>query len=161
MNEPISVGLGERAISRIKDDVLVAYGLGSCLAISMVDPAIRLGGLLHAVLPETTGNGDPFSSKYVDSGIEGLLNLMLKEGAERYRIVVRMVGGANMLISTSQANAFDIGSRNVTVARRTLEKFNLKVRSEHVGGHTGRTVRLYIGDGRTTVRVIGGQEEDL
>jgi chemotaxis protein CheD len=161
MNEPISVGLGERAISRNKDDVLVAYGLGSCLAISMVDPTIRLGGLLHAVLPEYTGNGDPLSSKYVDSGIEALLREMLQEGAERYRIIVRMVGGANMLTPSSQPNSFDIGSRNVMVARKTLERFNLKIRSEHVGGHTGRTVRLYIGDGRTTVRVIGGKEEDL
>ena len=161
MNEPISVGLGECAISQNKDDVLVAYGLGSCLAVSMIDPTIRVGGLLHAVLPEHTGNGNQSASKYVDSGIEDLLNEMLKTGAERYRIVVRMVGGANMLLASSQANSFDIGTRNVLVARKTLEKFNLKVRSEHVGGHIGRTVRLYVGEGRTTVRIIGGTEEDL
>ncbi|HZW03315.1 MAG TPA: chemotaxis protein CheD [Anaerolineaceae bacterium] len=161
MNEPISIGLGERSISQNKEDVLVAYGLGSCLAISMVDPARQIGGLLHAVLPENTGGGGLLSSKYVDSGIEGLLNDMLQAGAERYRIAVRMVGGANMLLSDSMANTFDIGSRNVLIARRTLEKLNLKVRSEHVGGHTGRTVRLYVGEGRTTVRVIGDKEEDL
>jgi chemotaxis protein CheD len=78
--DPISLGLGERAISRNPDDVLVAYGLGSCLGISMVDPSTRVSGLLHAVLPGAANgvsSNDPVSQKYVDTGIEGLLEAVV------------------------------------------------------------------------------------
>lgn len=162
--DPISLGLGERAISRNPDDVIVAYGLGSCVGISMVDPSLRLAGLLHAVLPSAASPvpmTDPVSQKYVDTGIEGMLEAMIKEGASRSRLVIRMVGGANMLIAPGMTNSFDIGTRNIDTARKTLQRLNLKFSAEEVGGHTGRTVHVYVADCRVTVRVIGQKERDI
>ena len=164
MKDPISVGLGEQVISRDPDDILVAYGLGSCLGISMVDPVLRVTGLLHAVLPRWA-NGmepiDPASSKYVDSGIERLLAALIKEGANKHRLVVRMAGGANMLISPGLKNSFEIGTRNIESARATLQRLSLTLKAEDVGGNTGRTVRFYVADNRMTVRVIGNKEKEI
>lgn len=162
--DPISLGLGERAISRNPDDVLVAYGLGSCLGISMIDPVTRVSALLHAVLPAAANGmppGDATSHKYVDSGIEKLLEAVLKEGANKSRLIVRIVGGANMLVSPGLTNSFDIGTRNMETARRTLQRLNMKIAAEEVGGHTGRTVHVYVADSRVTVRVIGEKERDI
>ncbi len=162
--DPISLGLGERAISRDPDDVLVAYGLGSCLGISMVDPITRISGLLHAVLPGAASglpSSDPNSHKYVDSGIEDMLAAVIKEGAIKSRLIVRIVGGANMLISPGMTSSFDIGTRNMDTARKTLQSLNMKITAEEVGGHTGRTVHVYVADSRVTVRVIGEKERDI
>lgn len=165
MNNPISLGLGEQAISRNPDDVLVAYGLGSCLGISMIDPVTRVTGLIHAVLPERINSlevVDPAASyKYVDCGIENLLSAMAKEGANRNRLVIRIVGGANMLISPGLTSAFDIGTRNIEKARLTFQRLNMKITAEEVGGHTGRTVHVYVADSRVTVRVIGEKEHEI
>lgn len=161
MSDPISIGLGEMVISRNPQDTLVAYGLGSCLAIAMVDPVRHVSGMFHAVLPERTNGAEPFSTKYVDSGIEGLLNAMLQAGADQTRIVLRMAGGANMLQSAAFVSPFDIGSRNIQAAHRTFDRLHLRLKNEQVGGTVGRTVRLYVGAGRMTVRIIGGKEEDL
>lgn len=165
MNNPISLGLGEQAISRNPEDILVAYGLGSCLGISMIDPVTRVAGLIHAVLPESP-NGldgkDPAASyKFVNTGIENLLSAMTKEGANRNRIIVRIVGGANMLIAPGLTSTFDIGTRNIEMARITLQRLNIKIAAEEVGGHTGRTVRVYVADSRVTVRVIGEKEHEI
>lgn len=160
MGEPISVGLGECVVSKQAGDVLVAYGLGSCVAVGMYDPQERICGLLHAVLPEKM-NGSEVKTKFVDSGIESLLNDMLKAGADRRRLVVRIAGGANMITSPGFSKSFDIGNRNVIAARKTLEKFSLPLKGESVGGNTGRTVRFYVGEGRLTVKVIGGVESAL
>ncbi len=162
--DPISLGLGERAISRNPEDVLVAYGLGSCLGISMVDPITRVCGLIHAVLPGVVNGmppSDPSSHKYVDSGIEKLLEALISEGANKNRLIVRIVGGANMLISPGMTNSFDIGTRNMETARKTLQRLNMKITAEEVGGHTGRTVHVYVADSRVTVRVIGEKERDI
>ena len=161
MKESIGIGLGERYISTSADEVLVAYGLGSCLGICMIDPTHNVAGLLHAVLPVRNNGAEPFSAKFVDSGIEGLLDEMIKAGAHKHKMFVRMVGGANMLLSPGLSNTFDIGSRNIESARHTLQRLNLFVEKEDVGGHAGRTFRVYVGSGRTTVKIVGGTERDL
>lgn len=156
----INIGLGELVVSKNPDDMLVAYGLGSCLGIGMYDPVMRIAGLLHAVLPESA-NGDRSNSKYVNSGILNLMDGMVKAGASQNRLFVRMAGGANMLVSSSLSSMFEIGSRNIISAHQTFLRLNLKLSAEEVGGNVGRTVRLYILSGRMTVRMVGGIEHEI
>ncbi len=164
MKDSTSVGLGECAISRNPDDVLVAYGLGSCLGIAMIDPVLRICGLMHAVLPlpsngTNSADGNPY--KFVEGGIQAMIDNLAKEGANRNRLVVRIAGGANMLMSSGLSQSFDIGTRNTTTARAVFQRLRLTVSAEEVGGHTGRTVRVYVADKRVTVRVVGEKEHDL
>jgi chemotaxis protein CheD len=164
MKDPTSVGLGEVAISRNPDDILVAYGLGSCMGVAMVDPISRVSGLLHAVLPRASdGMESPRVNpyKYVESGIEALILAMVKDGAYQNRLVVRIVGGANMLISTGLSVSFDIGTRNIEATRSTLNRMKLPLTAAEVGGHAGRTVRVYVADSRVTVRVAGEKEHEI
>jgi len=158
-----NVGLGEQAISRNPDEVLVAYGLGSCVGVVMVDPLSRVYGLLHAVLPRPAdgGRSEHNSSKYVEGGIEGLIAAMLGEGANKNRLVVRIVGGANMLMSSGVTRSFDIGTRNIEAAQMTLDRLRMPITAAEVGGHTGRTVRVYVAENRVTVRVIGQKEYEV
>lgn len=160
MTNSLSVGLGELVISGNPDDVLVAYGLGSCVGVGMYCPKSKVGGLLHAVLPENT-DGDRTSTKFVDTGIPVMLERMQKAGADLRNLQVYMAGGANMLINTSLSKSFDIGTRNATAAKAVLEKLRIRLINSETGGNTGRTVRMYIAQGKMTVRVIGGQERDL
>ena len=157
----LAVGLGEIKFSRDAQDLLVAYGLGSCVAIALYDPQVRVAGLLHAVLPERTKDAEPTSAKYVDSGTVRLLTELERLGAQRNRLVVRMVGGANMLSLKDARQAFNIGERNVAAARAALAHLGLRLSGEDVGGTKGRTVRLYVADGRMTVRVLGSETRDL
>jgi chemotaxis protein CheD len=160
MDNPIAVGLGECVVSKTNGDVLVAYGLGSCVAVSMFDPDKKVCGLLHAVLPEEI-NGVETRTKFVNSGIEELLHSMEKAGAKKEKIVVRIAGGANMITAPGFSSSFDIGTRNVAAAHATLNKMKLPLKSENVGGHVGRTVRFYVETGQVTVRMIGGVEANL
>jgi chemotaxis protein CheD len=157
----IGVGLGERVVSKNPDDILVAFGLGSCLGIGVYDPRSRLCGLMHAVLPERTDGTDPFNPKYVDSGILGLIDELVHAGASRNSMILRMAGGANMLVNASLSKTFDIGTRNVATAHASFSTLNIKVSGEQTGGNSGRTVRLYVATGRMTYRVIGETEKDL
>jgi chemotaxis protein CheD len=164
MNEPINVGLGEMAISHNPQDVLVAYGLGSCVGVAVIDPVSKVSALLHAVLPRATDGGggaetNPY--KYVESGIESLLAALTKEGANRSRLTLRMVGGANMLMPSGLTRSFDIGVRNIEAAHTTLNRLKIPITASEVGGHIGRTVRVYVAEGRVTVRVAGAKEHDI
>ena len=160
----LNIGLGEQAISQNPEDVLVAYGLGSCVGVVMIDPGSSIAGLLHAVLPRPTdgiGNGGYNASKYVEGGIEGLIEGMVKEGANKKRLVVRIIGGANMLVSSGVTRSFDIGTRNIEAAQATLNRLKMPIAAAEVGGHIGRTVRVYVANSRVTVRVIGQKEYEI
>jgi chemotaxis protein CheD len=164
MKEPTNVGLGEQAVSRSPEDILVAYGLGSCIGVAMVDPISKVSGLLHAVLPRAKDglqNGEKSASKFVESGIESLIAALIKEGANKARLTVHLVGGANMLLFTGVTHSFDIGTRNVESAYTTLERLKMPVSAAEVGGHLGRTVRVYVADSRVTVRVAGEKEHEI
>ncbi len=157
----IAVGLGEIRISRNPDDVLVAFGLGSCVGIGVYDPVARVAGMLHAVLPKQNDAHAPLSGKFVDTGIPLLFEEVVKAGGVRSRLKVRMAGGANIMGSPNVSTIFDIGNRNVESARLVFKNMGIRIEREAVGGHIGRTVRLYVLDGRMTFRVMGGKEEDL
>jgi chemotaxis protein CheD len=160
MQNDISVGLGEIKVSSNPQDVLIAFGLGSCVGIGMYDPVAHIGGLLHAVLP-IANSDDSSSGKYVDSGVHGLLKEMQKAGAIKSRIVVRIAGGANMLTSPGLLSTFDIGTRNIDSALKVLRDLGFIIKSKEIGGQIGRTVRLYISDGRMTIRIMGGKEKEF
>jgi chemotaxis protein CheD len=161
MANSIAIGLAEMKISKNPDDVLVAFGLGSCLGIGLYDPQIKLGGLLHAVLPKKTDSGDSIGPKYVDSGIQALLDEMIKAGGVKQRFVLKMAGGANMLNVSSLSKTFDIGNRNVEAAHLVFSQNGMKLKSEEIGGKIGRTVRVYICDGKMTIRMMGEQEREF
>ena len=158
METNVGVGLGEIAVSQKRDDVLVAFGLGSCVGVGVYDPAKGIAGLLHAVLPEPLNGSDMESTKYVGNGIVKLLDEMTALGATKERLIVRIAGGANMLTSPGLSKTFDIGSRNIIMALQVLEAKKLKVVGQNVGGNIGRTFRVYVADGRMTIRMIGEKE---
>jgi len=152
--------LGVQVISCDPQDVLVAYGLGSCLGIGMYDPVSRAAGLLHAVLPEQAGSSSE-PGKFVDSGVKTLIEGLVRAGADRRKLVVWMAGGANMILPLGSVKAFDIGARNIQAAGKVLEALNLRLSGREVGGNSGRTVRLYVGEGRMTVRKVGEEEHAI
>lgn len=160
MNTIIPIGLGEYKVSTCPTEILVAYGLGSCLAIGMSDPRANVAGLVHAVLPESNGNGSN-NPKFVDSGIRLLLAGMMSMGASRHRILIHLAGGASVLTIPGYTQTFNIGSRNIAAAIRCLLSERLSITSKDVGGNNGRTVRLYVCNGRMTVQSIGQPERTL
>ena len=161
METSVGVGLGEIAVSQNSDEVLVAFGLGSCVGVGVYDPVKGVAGLLHAVLPEPLNGSDKESTKYVGNGINKLLDEMTKKGAVKERLLVRIAGGANMLTSPGLSKTFDIGTRNIAVAISILNSLKLKIISQNVGGNTGRTFRVYVADGKMTIRMIGEKETEF
>jgi chemotaxis protein CheD len=160
MENSLTVGLGEIQVSQNALDVLVAFGLGSCVGVGLYDPVTHVAGLLHAVLPESNGTEEK-SPKYVTYGIPILLDQVIAAGAMRARLTVRMAGGANMLTAPGFTNSFDIGTRNIAAARATLTSLGFTLKAEEVGGNAGRTVRLFVADGRMTIRSMGNPEHAL
>jgi chemotaxis protein CheD len=150
-----SVSIGEIVASNADEDVLVAYGVGSCVAICLYDSAARVGGMLHALLPTAPdGTKTPTSSKFVDQGVPLLIDALVKLGARRYRLAAQLCGGAQVLSAPGFENSLNIGERNVEAAKTALHKAGIRIHGQAIGGDVGRTVKFYIADGRATLRSL-------
>ncbi len=155
-----ALGLGEWAVSSDRDTVLTCLGLGSCVALVVHDPAAGVGGMAHMVLPES-GAGRVSSTspaKFVDLAVPLLVEAMVRAGASRTRMQVQLVGGASMLEVPGRANTMQIGERNAVAARAAVAALRIPVAAEHLGGASGRTVRLEVGTGRVDVSTAGQRE---
>lgn len=159
-----AVSIGEMVVSNKPNDILVAYGLGSCVAVCMYDAQARVGGMIHSLLPTSKLNGSSPNTtvaKFVDHGVPLLLETVLGKGASRSRLVVHLCGGAQMLAAPGFSDALNIGKRNVETAEKLLAGLGFRIRAQSTGGHAGRTVRLYIVDGKITVKTLGQDEKVL
>ena len=156
----VSVGLGELVVSNSPSQVLAAFGLGSCVGVTAYDPGRRLGGLLHAMLPQRR-NGDGNRTKFVDSGILELLDRLLALGARREHLVWRFAGGAQMLTAPGLSDRFNIGRQNVEMALEYLARLRLRWGECDAGGTQGRTLRLFMSDGLLSVRYVTGETRIL
>lgn len=157
-----AVHIGEIVVSDAPDDTLVAYGLGSCVAICLYDPVARIGGMLHALLPTALGKDGGAPAKFVDRGTSLLIESLLRLGAGRNRLVAQLCGGARTLSAPGfESDWLSIGERNVQAAQDALQAAGLRIHAQATGGRTGRTVRLSIANGQVTVKSLGQDVQAL
>lgn len=147
------VGVSDFRVSNNLQEVIVTYALGSCLGIAVYDPVVKVGGLLHVMLP--LSKIDPEKAKarpamYVDSGFQILLNRVYRLGAQKNNIVISVAGGARMKKGAGD-DYFKIGKRNFTTLRKLLWKNNFMITNQDVGGTKSRTMALRISDGKVTI----------
>ena len=86
--------------------------LGSCVSTCLWDPAQRIGGMNHFMLP---GDGEAGASPAAPSArfgvyaMEVLINTMIRLGADRRRMVAKVFGGGRVL---QGFDTLDVGAKN-------------------------------------------------
>jgi chemotaxis protein CheD len=136
-------------------DVLITIGLGSCVAILLYDPTARVGGLAHVLLPSpalSRKDGNP--AKFPQTAVPRLVELMCAQGASVRRMSARLVGGASMFSGLGAPGTIQMGERNIVASRQALHHQGIAIVGEATGGDFGRTVRLWVADGRVEVSTV-------
>jgi len=155
-----AVPMAQMLVVRGPHAVLETRSLGSCLGVTIYDPELRLGGLLHSMFPISALNPDcarEAPAMYTDTGIRAMLQEMEDIGACRDRLVVRMAGAAQLL---GNGPTFQTGLRNRAVAREMFRRLGLALDAEDTGGHFARSLRFRLDTGEIQVRA-GGIERAL
>ena len=157
----LMVGLGEVKTSQDPAEVLTCLGLGSCVAVCMHDPVAKVAGMAHIVLPNSDGKVEKTGGKYADTGVPLLLEMMLKRGAIKSRVIVKIAGGAQISKAKGLGDVFQIGERNVEAVQAALDGNFLRIKGSDTGGHHGRTMRFYLDTGQTLVTTAGKEIQEI
>jgi chemotaxis protein CheD len=155
------VGIADCQVSADPDGVLVTYALGSCIAVAIYDPATKVAGMLHYMLPESSIDGAKARERpfmFADTGIPLLFRRAYDLGADKKRLLVRVAGGAQVM---NDSGVFDIGRRNYTALRKILWKAGVLIHGEEVGGNMSRTIRLEVSSGTMWLRGGASPEREF
>jgi len=152
------VGVADMKVSNNPLESIITYSLGSCIGLVIYDPAVKVGGILHYMLPESSIDREKAAARpymFADSGIPRLFKTAYKLGAVKHRIKVYAAGGAEIL---DQKGFFNIGRRNYMALKKMFFKNNVMIDKQDVGGNINRTVRIEIATGDIYVKTSGSKE---
>ena len=133
---------GEHYVSTAGQEMVVTV-LGSCVAACVWDPRQRIGGMNHFMLPDS-GSDVPVdkSMRYGNFAMEELLNDVLRRGARREALEIKVFGGGNVLPSIGNATV-PIGDRNAAFVRRYLREEGYRIAAEDLGGIHPRRIHFF------------------
>jgi chemotaxis protein CheD len=147
MSEVIRVGMAELKVAKAPDK-LVTLGLGSCVGVCAYDAIPKVGGIVHIMLPDSSLAISPIiPAKFADTGIPLLVQELEQLGAIINRVIIKIIGGAEMFIINGQETHLGVGERNILAVEETCRKSNLKIAAKSTGGHTGKSVTFDLDTG--------------
>lgn len=157
----IIIGVSDMKVSNNPKEELITYSLGSCIGVVVYDPVVKVAGMLHYMLPESSldkakAAKNPFM--FADTGIPVLFKQAYALGAKKNQMDVTVVGGAQIL---DQKGFFNIGKRNHMALRKLFFKNNVIIKHEDVGGNVNRTIRINVGSGEIYLKTSGKGEHKL
>lgn len=127
--------------------------LGSCIAACVRDPIAKVAGMNHFLLPDISDVGD-CPTRYGASTMERLINDMLKKGALKSRMEVKVFGGGNIIKGSSLT-----GDKNIEFIKQYLKDENLVITQSDLGGTLPRRIHYYPDTGKVMMRKLSRDED--
>lgn len=130
-------------------DTRVRTLLGSCVAVTMWHPQLRLGGMCHFLVPRRTSpSKDGPDGRYGTEAILMLVRDAVAAGTDPADYRFKVFGGGNMFPALAGSGVRDVGNKNVACAVRLLEGLGHAIEARHVGdsGHRNVIFDIWSGD---------------
>jgi chemotaxis protein CheD len=153
------VGVGDLAVCDDAQLILSTYALGSCIGVVAYEPLLKVGGILHLMLPDSSlspAKAAATPAVFADTGLPRFFSLLAGRGARAPRLELLLAGGANVI---QGHDPFCIGERNLRATVDFLSRHGHAVRHSEVGGSVNRTVHLGIASGLVTVKTPAGEQQ--
>ena len=153
----IEIKVGIADLNLVLDPgAIMTIGLGSCIGIALYDKTLKVAGLAHIMLPDSTqfkSNTNPM--KFADLAIPLLIEKMEEQGCKKRNLIAKIAGGASMFNFSDKSIISDIGKRNAEAVKKTLKDKLIPIVAEETGGNKGRTMILQANDGKVILKVVG------
>lgn len=155
MAEIIKVGIADMNICA-SPSAITTLGLGSCVGVVLYDETLKICGMVHVMLPDSTAvRNNQNIAKFADSGISELLRRLEAKGLKRRNLKAKIAGGAQMFAFNTDSEMMRVGERNVEACKKKLRELNIPVVAEDTGLNYGRTVTFYPETSKYEIKAVG------
>jgi chemotaxis protein CheD len=154
MNDAIIIGMAELKVAAAPLKI-ATLGLGSCIGICIYDRVIKVGGMVHIMLPDSEIAHDKVNeAKFANTAVPLLVSECEKLGAIHSRLEVKIAGGAQMFTGHTEDTAFSIGAKNIQAVELAFVKMGMAIQTRNVGGNAGRSITLDLETGDLHIRTL-------
>jgi chemotaxis protein CheD len=134
-----------------KAPAIISTVLGSCVSVCLWDKVSKIGGMNHYLLPGT----DHEDAGNANRGITAtplLIRSLLNRNCKIENLEAKVFGGCNSLYRKD--DIFRVGERNIEMAFKILEEYNIPVAAHDVGGIYGRKIVFNLATGKVRMRLL-------
>ncbi|MGA8008970.1 MAG: chemotaxis protein CheD [Thiomonas sp.] len=138
--------------------------LGSCVAIAVWHPQLKIGGLCHYMLPSRGtrhGAHRALDGRYADEAMLLFLRDMRAAGTRPEDYEAKLFGGGSMFTqhAHTRPGSIDVPYKNVLRGRELVHQHGLRLKAEHLGGDGHRNVLFEIWSGDAYLKFWGQNAE--
>lgn len=144
---------GEFAVAQ--EGCLIRTLLGSCVSVTLWDPARHIGAMSHFLLwSRPRGPSATRDARYGEDALALMFEQLAGHGVKPRDCQAKIFGGGNMFPQWTRRNAADrtVGEQNGHAARALLQQMGVTVASECLFGTGHRTVVFDLAHGDVWVR---------
>ncbi|NLY81071.1 MAG: chemotaxis protein CheD [Lysinibacillus sp.] len=151
----VKVGIAQMDVVKSPDTIRTS-GLGSCVGVVIYDESKKIAGLVHVMLPDSSLSRTETinKAKFADTGIEALIEMLQREGVQKFRLKAKIAGGAQMFKFASDNDTMRIGPRYVEAVKKELKKYGIPIVAEDTGGNSGRTIEFDPDTSKLMIRTV-------
>jgi len=130
--------------------------LGSCVAITLWHPRLRVGGMCHYLLPSCSdkANSTELDGRYADQALQLFMVELEKIGSNPGDFEVKMFGGGNQFPGQGNKGALSVPNKNIHFGRSFLKQHGFTIKAEHLGGLGHRNVIFDVWSGHVWVKHV-------
>ncbi len=136
------------------DDLVVETVLGSCVAACVYDPSQGIGGMNHFLLPAPPiqdREKDRSSARYGEYAMDILIKEVIRMGAIRSNLEVKLFGGGNVQRNMTEMN---IGQKNANFALDYVKRREIHLAGYDLVDIYPRKIIFYPKDGLVMVKKL-------
>lgn len=134
--------------------------LGSCVAITMWSPHLKIGGMCHYRLPKRlTGKAGALDGNYGDEAFLMFMKHLIKHHLKPKDITVGIFGAGNMFSNVVLSNEKSIGVQNIKLAHQILSKQGFMISHESLGGNVSRKISFDVITGAIKVVSLDANQQ--
>ncbi|GFO55046.1 putative chemoreceptor glutamine deamidase CheD 2 [Geomonas sp. Red276] len=159
-DQPATVYLKPGGLVIASQPTLVTTLLGSCVAVTLYCPRLRVGAICHAVLPACRRSPcrecQVEGAKYVLCAVRLMLRDLAERGINRSEIQAKLFGGAEMFNCRGKGGS--VGKQNADLALRLLQDEGIRLVSHDFGGERGRKLIFNTDSGEVYLKKLKKSE---
>jgi chemotaxis protein CheD len=153
--ERVTVGMADLIVRQGGNLLLATLPLGAGLGIAIYDPASRVGGLLHCLLPDSAVDPEfagTHPGMFLDTGLADLLARARALKAKLGDLRIYAAGGGEILDDSEFPN---IGKCNRDALARLLAEFGLSLQGGDLRGLDNCSLQLNLATGEVRLKSCG------
>ncbi len=130
--------------------------LGSCIAICLWHPILKVGGMCHFVLPANQDKKSPMlNGRYAPDAMELFRQSVRKRNTTMKQYQALIYGGGNVVAALAGNKEDTIGMRNAGTAMELLMAENVSITVVDVGETWSRRISFDVSSGEVEVKKHG------